>query len=101
MNDFSMKRGDGQRIRTDRPKLYRVVLLNDEFTPQDFVLTLLRQEFRLDGSQAGLVLATAHEKGACMVSVYPRDVAETKAERGIDAARRAGFPLHFTVEPEE
>ncbi|MBO0343801.1 ATP-dependent Clp protease adapter ClpS [Roseibium limicola] len=100
MSDINLKPRLKAKIKTDRPKLYRVVLLNDDFTPRDFVVSVLKLEFRLDSSQAEMVMVTAHQKGACMVSVYPRDVAETKADRAINSARRLGFPLHFTVEPE-
>lgn len=100
MSDTNIKPRQKVRAKTSRPKLYRVVLLNDDFTPRDFVVGVLKGEFRLDSSQAESVMYTAHQRGACMVSIYPRDVAETKADRAIDAARQVGYPLHFTVEPE-
>ncbi|WP_428647698.1 ATP-dependent Clp protease adapter ClpS [Roseibium sp.] len=89
-----------QKTRVQKPKLYKVVLLNDDYTPREFVVLILRAEFRLDSAQAEVVMLTAHQKGACVVSVYPKDVAETKATRAIDAAGRLGYPLQFTVEPE-
>ncbi|MTH98121.1 ATP-dependent Clp protease adapter ClpS [Roseibium sp. RKSG952] len=89
------------RTRVEKPKLYRVILLNDDFTPRDFVVMVLKGEFRLDNAGAEKVMMTAHQKGACVVSIYPRDTAETKATRAIDAAQRLGYPLQFTVEPEE
>ncbi len=101
MSDSDLKPGLKTRKKLKRPSLYRVVLLNDDFTPRDFVVQVLRSEFRLDSSQAEVVMLTAHQKGACLVSVYPRDVAETKATRAIDAAQREGYPLHFNVEPDE
>lgn len=84
-----------------RPRLYKVILLNDDFTPRDFVVMVLKAEFRLDAGQANRVMITAHQKGACVVSVYPQDVAETKAARATDAGRAKGHPLTFTTEPEE
>lgn len=87
--------------KTERPKLHKVILLNDDFTPREFVVTVLKGEFRLSEDQAHRVMITAHQKGACVVSVYPRDVAETKATRATDAGKAAGFPLMFTTEPEE
>ncbi len=89
-----------QKTKVQKPKLYKVVLLNDDYTPREFVVLILRSEFRLDSAQAEVVMLTAHQKGACVVSVYPKDVAETKATRAIDAAGRLGYPLQFTVEPE-
>lgn len=88
------------RTRVDRPKLYKVILVNDDFTPREFVVMVLRSEFRLSDDQAHRVMITAHQKGVCVVSVYPKDVAETKAARATDAGKQAGFPLMFTTEPE-
>lgn len=99
MSDTDLK--SKTRSRLERPKLYRVVLLNDDFTPRDFVVAVLQSVFRLDNAQSEVVMLTAHQKGACVVSVYPRDVAETKAAYAVDAAQGMGFPLQFTVEPEE
>jgi ATP-dependent Clp protease adaptor protein ClpS len=86
--------------KTERPKLHKVILLNDDFTPREFVVLVLRGEFRLSEDQASRVMITAHQKGVCVVSVYPKDVAETKATRATDAGKAAGFPLMFTTEPE-
>lgn len=87
--------------KVERPRLHKVILINDDYTPREFVVTVLKGEFRLSEDQANRVMITAHTKGACVVSVYPRDVAETKATRATDAGRQAGFPLMFTTEPEE
>ena len=89
------------KLKVERPKLFKVILFNDDFTPRDFVVRILKGEFRLSEDQAYRVMMTAHRKGVCVVSVYPRDVAETKATRATDAARALGFPLRFDVEPEE
>ncbi len=78
-----------------------MILFNDDFTPREFVVRILQGEFRLSDAQAQRVMMTAHKKGVCVVSVYPRDVAETKASRATDAGRAMGFPLRFDVEPEE
>lgn len=86
--------------KTERPKLHKVMLVNDDFTPREFVVMVLRAEFRLNDDQAHRVMITAHQKGVCVVSVYPQDVAETKATRATDAGKAAGFPLMFTTEPE-
>lgn len=86
--------------KTERPKLHKVILVNDDFTPREFVVMVLRAEFRLTDDQAYRVMITAHQKGVCVVSVYPKDVAETKAARATDAGKAAGFPLMFTTEPE-
>jgi ATP-dependent Clp protease adaptor protein ClpS len=88
------------RARTRRPRLYRVVLLNDDFTPRDFVVAVLQAVFRMSEDEARGVMIAAHRHGACVVAVYPREVAETKAEDAIRAAREAGHPLRFSIEPE-
>ncbi|MET3581565.1 ATP-dependent Clp protease adaptor protein ClpS [Mesorhizobium robiniae] len=87
--------------KIERPKLYKVILLNDDFTPREFVVTVLKGEFKLSEDQARRVMITAHQRGVCVVAVFTRDVAETKATRATDAAKAKGYPLMFTTEPEE
>jgi ATP-dependent Clp protease adaptor protein ClpS len=87
--------------KTARPKLYKVILLNDDYTPREFVVTVLKAEFGMSEEQAYRVMITAHKRGACVVAVFTKDVAETKATRGTEAGRRMGYPLMFTTEPEE
>lgn len=86
--------------KLERPKLYKVILLNDDFTPREFVVRVLKGEFKLSEDQANRVMITAHRLGVCVVAVFTRDVAETKAQRATDAGKEAGFPLMFTTEPE-
>lgn len=86
--------------RPARPPLYRVLLLNDDFTPRDFVVGVLRLVFRLGTEQARRVMLTAHMRGICVVAIYTRDVAETKAAQATEAGRREGYPLTFQTEPE-
>lgn len=88
-------------IRTERPRLHKVILLNDDYTPREFVVSVLKAEFRMSESQAHQVMITAHQRGACVVAVFTKDVAEAKATNATDAARRKGYPLMFTTEPEE
>jgi ATP-dependent Clp protease adaptor protein ClpS len=85
----------------ERPRLHKVILLNDDYTPREFVVSVLKGEFRMSEDQAHRVMITAHRRGACVVAVFTRDVAETKATRGTEAGRRKGYPLMFTTEPEE
>jgi ATP-dependent Clp protease adaptor protein ClpS len=89
------------RLKTERPRLHKVILVNDDFTPREFVVTVLKAEFRMNESRAHRVMLTAHQRGVCVVAVYTRDVAETKATRATDAGRSKGYPLLFTTEPEE
>ena len=88
-------------LKVERPKLYKVMLVNDDFTPRDFVVTVLRAEFRMGEEQASRVMNTAHRRGVCVVGVFTKDVAETKATSATDAGRKKGYPLLFTTEPEE
>ena len=88
------------KVRTARPPLYKVLLINDDFTPRDFVVTVLKAEFRMSEDEARNVMITAHTKGKCVVAVFTREIAEAKATRATDMARAEGFPLLFTTEPE-
>jgi ATP-dependent Clp protease adaptor protein ClpS len=88
-------------LKVERPRLFKVVLVNDDYTPRDFVVTVLRSEFRLNEEQSRKVMITAHQRGVCVVAVFTKDVAETKATNAVDAARQQGYPLLFTTEPEE
>jgi ATP-dependent Clp protease adaptor protein ClpS len=86
---------------TQRPPLWKVILLNDDFTPREFVVEVLKAVFRLNESQAYRVMMTAHQKGACVIAVYAKDVAETKAKEATELGKANGFPLYFTTEKEE
>jgi len=88
-------------LKTEQPKLHKVILLNDDYTPRDFVVTVLKSVFGMNEGAAARVMQTAHQRGACVVAVFTRDVAETKATRATEAGRKAGHPLTFTTEPEE
>jgi ATP-dependent Clp protease adaptor protein ClpS len=89
------------RLKTERPRLHKVILVNDDYTPREFVVTVLKAEFRMNEDQAYRVMVTAHQRGACVVAVFTRDVAESKATSATDAGRSKGYPLLFTTEPEE
>ena len=89
------------KTKVERPKLHKVILVNDDYTPREFVVTVLKAEFRMNEEQAYQVMITAHKRGVCVVAVFTKDVAETKATRATDAGRAKGYPLMFTTEPEE
>src|ERR1051325_1978037 len=86
--------------KTARPPLYKVILLNDDYTPREFVITVLKAVFRMNQDQAHRVMITAHLRGVCVVAVMARDIADTKAKEGTELGRSAGYPLYFTTEPE-
>jgi ATP-dependent Clp protease adaptor protein ClpS len=86
--------------KTARPPLYKVILLNDDFTPREFVVQVLKAVFRMGAERAQAVMLTAHRKGACVIAVYTRDVGETKAKEATELGKANGYPLFFTTEPE-
>ena len=101
MSDIDSKPRLKTRLKTERPRLHKVILHNDDFTPRDFVVIVLKAVFRTTADQAQRIMITAHRKGSCVVAVFTREVAEQKATEATDAGRQAGFPLTFTTEPEE
>jgi ATP-dependent Clp protease adaptor protein ClpS len=101
MSDIVAKPRTKVRPKTERPRLHKVILVNDDFTPREFVVTVLKGEFRMSEDQAYRVMMTAHRRGVCVVAVFTKDVAESKATRATDAGRAKGYPLLFTTEPEE
>lgn len=87
--------------KLERPKLYKVILLNDDYTPREFVTIVLKSIFRMGEETGRRVMLTAHRMGSAVVVVCTRDVAETKAKEATDLGKEAGYPLMFTTEPEE
>lgn len=87
--------------KVERPKLHKVILINDDYTPREFVVMVLKAEFGMGEDRAAKVMITAHQRGVCVVAVYQKDVAETKATRASEHGQKFGFPLMFTTEPEE
>jgi len=102
MSDIDVLKPDTVlKSKTEQPKLYKVLLLNDDFTPREFVVEVLKAVFRTTEDQAYRIMITAHQKGVCLVSTYTRDVAESKAKEATDLGHSNGFPLAFSTEPEE
>ena len=101
MEDITTKSRIEIELKPERPKLHKVMLVNDDFTPREFVVSVLKGEFRLGEEQARRVMITAHRRGVCVVAVFTKDIAEAKATNATDAARKNGYPLLFTTEPEE
>lgn len=86
--------------QTQRPPMYSVVLFNDDYTPMEFVIEVLQQYFRLDLDQATEVMLTVHYRGKGVAGIYPRDIAETKAQQVNNYARSKGHPLLCQIEPQ-
>ena len=96
--------GDGAVVaerkaaRTKPPSLYQVVLLNDDYTPMEFVVMVLQQFFQRDLNTATHIMLKIHHEGRGVCGVYPKDIAATKVELVLAAARRDGHPLQCIME---
>jgi ATP-dependent Clp protease adaptor protein ClpS len=86
--------------KTKRPPLYKVLLLNDDYTPMEFVVHVLERFFGMTHAQAFEVMLTVHKKGVAVVGVFSHEIAETKVGQVMDFARRHQHPLHCTMEKE-
>lgn len=82
------------------PRRYKVIFHNDDYTTQEFVVYVLQRFFHKSETEALHIMLTVHHKGAAVAGVYTKDVAETKAEQVMEAARENGMPLLLTTEPE-
>lgn len=85
--------------QTAEPPQYRVLLLNDDYTPMDFVVDVLVSVFRKGVGEATRIMLDVHEKGVGVCGVYPFEVAETKVDQVGGLARQAGHPLRCDLEP--
>lgn len=88
-----------QRIQP--PQMYQVVLLNDDFTPMEFVVLVIQEFFNKDRETATQIMLKIHLQGKGVCGVFSRDVAATKVDQVLDAARQAGHPLQCVSEPVE
>ncbi len=88
------------KTRTQRPPMYKVLLLNDDYTPMEFVVHVLERFFGLSHAQAFEIMLTVHKKGLAVVGVFSFEVAETKVAQVMDFARRHQHPLQCTMEKE-
>src|ERR1051325_10726657 len=100
-DDVVLKPDTIAKPKIQQPRLYKVILLNDDYTPREFVVQVLKAVFRTNEDQAYRIMMTAHQRGACVVATFTRDIAESKATEGTNAGRQNGHPLEFTTEPEE
>ena len=86
--------------KTKRPSLYKVLMLNDDYTPMEFVVYVLERFFNMDQARAYDIMMTVHLRGVAVVGVYPFEVAETKVTQVMDCARSNQHPLQCTMEKE-
>jgi ATP-dependent Clp protease adaptor protein ClpS len=88
------------RQETRRPELFKVLLLNDDYTTMDFVVEVLETIFHKQPAEAFRIMMMVHTQGRGLCGVYPFEIAETKVEAVISRARDNGFPLKAAMEPE-
>ena len=89
-----------KRSKLKKPPLYKVLLLNDDFTPMEFVVHVLERFFSIGHERAVQIMLTVHEKGIAVVGVYSHDIAETKVTQVMDYSRKNQHPLQCTMEKE-
>ncbi len=112
MSDPKKKSGGGSDVgvaepktrakpKLDRPKLYKCILHNDDYTPMEFVVVILREVFMKSEADAMAIMLHAHTHGFAVAGVYSFEIAETKVQQTMAHAEHAGFPLLCTMEPED
>jgi ATP-dependent Clp protease adaptor protein ClpS len=84
--------------KTEPPRMYQVILLNDDYTPMEFVVMVLQEYFKRDLETATQIMLKIHHDGRGVCGVYSKDVAATKVELVLAAARRGGHPLQCIME---
>jgi len=108
-NNSDNNNGDGDtgtgvvtktRPKTKKPSMWRVLLLNDDYTPMEFVVFVLQRFFGMDEQTAAQIMLHVHQKGVGNCGVFPYEVAETKVSQVIDCARENQHPLQCTMEKE-
>jgi ATP-dependent Clp protease adaptor protein ClpS len=100
--DFEIERGteDISISGVERPKRYKVLMHNDDYTTMEFVVDVLMSIFRKSETEAVRLMQTIHEKGKAVCGIYTKEIAETKVAQTIGLARSNGFPLRCTMEEE-
>jgi ATP-dependent Clp protease adaptor protein ClpS len=88
------------RAKTQRPPLYKVLLLNDDYTPMEFVVHVLERFFGMNHAQAFEIMLTVHKKGLAVVGVFSHEIVATKVTQVMDFARQHQHPLQCTMERE-
>jgi ATP-dependent Clp protease adaptor protein ClpS len=97
-NDGQVGVATKTRSRTKKPKQYKVLMLNDDYTPMEFVVMVLKRFFRMDLEQATRVMLHVHQRGVGVCGVFPYEVAETKVTQVMDYARANQHPLQCTLQ---
>ena len=90
-----------QKNNLKEPRLYKVIIHNDDFTTMDFVVEVLKTVFYYSNEKAESLMLQVHHANKAVVGIYTYDIAVSKANKATNMAREKGFPLRLTVEPEE
>lgn len=98
--EISIKSSAKKKERTFRPSMYKVIILNDDYTTMDFVVEILMKLFRKTLEKANKIMLNVHRRGKGICGLYTREIAETKIETVHALAREQGFPLKCTMEKE-
>lgn len=100
--DYAPERESDALTREElrEPRLYRVILHNDDYTTMEFVVLILIDIFRKSAEEAADIMLSVHEKGSGVCGMYPREIAELRVRQVTGRAREAGFPLLCTMERE-
>ena len=91
---------DKEDIKIQKPKKYKVIFHNDDYTPMDFVMIILMKIFRKSPEEAVDITMSVHNKGKGIAGVYSKEISETKSEKVNLTAQQSGYPLLTTIEPE-
>ncbi len=98
--DISIKSSSKKKDKTAKPPMYKVIILNDDYTTMDFVVEILIKIFRKSLEKATKIMLNVHRKGKGICGIYTREIAETKIETVHALAQEQGFPLKCTMEKE-
>ena len=104
-NDDDNNNGNGQlildsRTKTKKPSMYKVIMLNDDYTPMEFVVHVLQKFFGRSSGEATQIMLNVHQRGVGVCGVYSFEIAESKAQKTIDYARKNDHPLQLQLEKE-
>ena len=95
-NKVLIKKSTKKKLK--RPSLYKIIMLNDDYTPMDFVVYLLKTFFKKNHNEASKIMLEVHNKGSSICGIFTYEIAETKILKVVNISRKNGFPLLCTLE---
>lgn len=107
MSSSDRERGEGvatvtkKKVKLSHPKQFRVILLNDDYTSMDFVVSILESIFKKSPAEAVQVMLSVHKRGSGLAGIYSKEIAEAKVEAVHVRAKESGFPLRCAMEPDQ